>query len=270
MYECMKNLLFLLVILLVISCSSDNNRDDDFKDNPVALLRLSDEIVGIGQVVILSCEYETDNPNILLTWFENGEKLNSTPKSDLDFYWSSTEEGEKNIKVSITDGDKIIETSIDVEVVACDLGSGILGDNKEKIKRTLGLSDDESARDVITYQWNGYSYLYYFDKNLLDKIEKIQYVNKIPQNKIDYTYPVMTFKSIYDKLKNKYGDPVNDTYDDLEQTEEAIIRYGGYIYSGSMQISADFENETTKYSVVVNPSTKYYSGYDLRESIELK
>ena len=86
MYECMKNLLFLLVILLVISCSSDNNRDDDFKDNPVALLRLSDEIVGIGQVVILSCEYETDNPNILLTWFENGEKLNSTPKSDLDFY----------------------------------------------------------------------------------------------------------------------------------------------------------------------------------------
>lgn len=43
-----------------------------------------------------------------------------------------------------------------------------------------------------------------------------------------------------------------------------------FIYSGSMQISADFENETTKYSVVVNPSTKYYSGYDLRESIELK
>ena len=103
-------MLVMMVLPLMISCSSDDDETTEpSKTEPKVEITASDDVIGVKQRVILSVNYTTDNPNILVTWYEDGEKLHSIPKSDLDFYWYASSVGEHLIEVAITDREQVLK-----------------------------------------------------------------------------------------------------------------------------------------------------------------
>lgn len=265
---------FLLMLALIVPMLAFSGCGGDEPDNPnnpdepkveQATLSASDNVVGLRQNIILSINYKTNNPNILVSWFDNGEKLNKMPLSEFDYSWRPYKLGTHELKAAITDGDKVIECSIEINVVECDLCRGIFGDSKEKIQRTLGV---ESNSDVLTDVASNITEQYYFKNNKLYKIYKEQNVPKIPQNKVDYTYPYNLFKGMYETYSAKFGTPFSDSFKDLDSSEDAIIRYGGYVYSGSMQISAKFKKDGVEAEIWTGPCRSGQIGFNLSEQME--
>ncbi len=263
---------FLLALVLIVpllafsGCGSNDepgNPDEPKKEQ--VTLSISDDVVGLRQNVVFTINYKTDNPNILVSWYDNGEKLNKFALSELEYSWFANKLGEHNIKAAITDGDKVIECAIKVNVVECDLCRGIFGDSKEKIRRTLGI---ESNSDVLTDVASNITEQYYFKNNKLYKIYKEQNVPKTPQNQVDYTYPYNMFKNLYEAYTTKFGNAYSDSFMDLESSESAIIRYGGYIYSGSMQISAKFKKDGIEAEIWTGPCRSGQFGFNLSEQME--
>lgn len=260
---------FLLMLALIVpmfaftGCGGDDEPDKP-KDEQ-ATLSVSDDIVGLRQNVVFAIGYTTNNPNILVSWFDNGKKLNKFALSELEYSWFANKLGEHEIKAAITDGDKVVECTIKVNVVECDLCRGIFGDSKEKIQRTLGV---EAGSDVLTEVASNITEQYYFKNNKLYKIYKEQNVPKTPQNKVDYTYPYNLFKGMYESYSAKFGTPFYDSFKGLDSSEDAIVRYGGYVYSGSMEISAKFKKDGIEAEIWTGPCRSGQFGFNLSEQME--
>ena len=266
----MKNLLRFLTALIFSVCFVSCGGDDDNGDNvapPQAKVEISvsDDVVGAFQVVLLSVDYITDNPNYLVTWYADGEKLNQIPKSDLSIDWKPVSVGTHLIEVAITDRDKILRYQKSIEVVATELGDAIIGDSKSKIARTFGASE---ANDVIVYKQSSVrTFKYYFTRDKLSRIYYEYAVSLTPRNKTDYMIPITTFSAAYNRYKNIYGEPISENYTHLETSESKIVEYGGHIYSGGMYIQAIFQSDTRTAEIYVGP---YKSGMGFTYTETLK
>lgn len=270
----MKKLAFMFVMAIMpiafASCGGSDDEDGAGGNNstPKAKVEISvsDEVVGERQIVELSVNYQTDNPNYLVTWYADGEKLNSIPKSELQYDWKAGEKGTHLIEVVITDREDVLKYEKSIEVVETELGDAIIGDNKSKIARTFGTSE---TNDVITYsQSSARTYKYYFTAE--NKLYKIYYeyaVSLSPRNRTDYMIPLTTFASGYKKYKEKFGEPIRENYTQLETSESKIVEYGGHIYSGSMYVQAVFQTSTRTAEVYVGPY-KSGMGFTYSETLE--
>lgn len=269
----MKYLSFIYVSLFLSAClvscggGDDDNAGGDEPPRAQAEISVSDDVVGAFQVVLLSVNYITDNPNYLVTWYADGEKLNSIPKSEFNIDWKPLSVGSHLIEVAITDRDKVMKYQKSIEVVETELGDAIIGDSKAKIARTLGT--DETS-DVITYhQSYTTTYKYYFAQ---DKLRKIYYeydVALTPRKETDYMMPITTFSAAFNRYKNKYGEPTYENYTQLETSRSKIVEYGGHIYSGGMHIQAIFQSSTRMAEIYVGPH-KGGMGFTYTETLQDK
>lgn len=267
----MKKLLLYMCLacspFLFGSCgsSSDEASETDVPTKPTLSITVSDDVIGAKQVVEFSAVYKSDNPNILLTWYVNGEKQNSIPKSELTFDWRAEDVGEYVIEVAITDRDQVLREQKMVNVVETEFADAIIGDSKSKIARTFGILSDD---DVITYnQTSGHKFCYYF---MQDKLYKILYeyaVSMTPRNKNDYLVPVYKFRTAFERLQTQYGTPIRDNYTQLETSESKLVEYGGHIFAGGMYIEAVFQNSTRIASIYVGPA-KRGMGFTFTETLE--
>ena len=257
---------FMLMLLCSCGGSGDDNEGGG-NDTPKAKVEInvSDDVVGEKQVVLLSVNYSSDNPNLLVTWFVDGEKLNSIPKSELSIDWKASSIGTHLIEVAITDKEQVIKYQKSIDVVETEMGNAIIGDSKSKIARTFGASETD---DVITYKQSSVrTYKYYFSNDKLNKIYYEWAVSMSPKTKTDYMMPVTTFAGAYNRYKEKYGDPISENYTQLETSESKIVEYGGHIYAGGMYIQAIFQSQTRKAEIYVGP---YKSGYGFTYSETLE
>ena len=266
-----KILIVSSIVLLAIACEKEVDEIEKKVDEieiVTASIKSSDDVVGVGQVIEITLDYSTSNPNILITWFENDEKLNSIPKSDLTYLWSPSKSGNYKLKAVITDRDNIVETVLGIDVMQCELANGIIGDSLEKILRTKGYKDN--VKDVVTYNESGKISQYYFKDDKLVKIYYEHNINKKPSTAVDLTYPITMFKSMFQDYSARYGSPIDECYTDLGTSNEEVIRYGGYIYSGSMQVWAKYSNSDRNAEIYVEPTKYYNNGFRLTQQIELK
>ena len=224
-------MLVVMVLPLMISCGSDDNdtKESDKTEQKVEIT-VSDDVIGAKQQVILSVNYITDNPNILVTWYEDGKKLNSIPKSELYYSWYASEAGEHLIEVAITDREQVFKYQKTFTVVETELAGAIIGDSKSKIARTFGVSEN----NVMTVKESNVTNQYFFSNNRLNRIYSVRSVPLTPKTKYDYMQPVTYFANYFNMYKKKYGEPISENYTLLETTESKIIEYGGHILSGGM------------------------------------
>lgn len=258
----MKRYLFIIMVLLpfyLTSCGGDDSTESDYSEESLKKnveIKVSDEVIGLRQIVEFSVNYQTDNPNFLVTWYVDGEKLNSIPRAELSTTWKANNVGEHLIEVAITDKEQVLKYQKSINVVETEFGDAIIGDKKSKIARTFGSAETD---DVITYKQSSVrTYRYYFVNDVLTKIYYEYAVSLTPRNKTDYMIPVTTFSSAYVAHKEKYGEPVRENFTQLETSESKIMEYGGHIYSGGMSIQALFQNGTRISEIYVGP---YRSGF---------
>ncbi|GAE83393.1 hypothetical protein JCM10512_1663 [Bacteroides reticulotermitis JCM 10512] len=252
------------MVISLFSCS--NGEEPDYMPSLVTI-KSSDEVIGKNQRILLTAVYESDNPNLLLTWYDNDEKINTIPQSDNTYTWYANSLGEHTIKVAITDREKIVTGLIKLNVVQTELATALIGDSKDKVLRTKG-TPYNSSPDVLSYKESGVISTYYIKDNKVRKITYEKNINKVFSTKVDYTYPITMFKSAYDNYKSIYGNPVIDSYADLGTSESDIIKYGGYIYSGTMQVSAIFQLNKRRAEIYVGPTRMYSNGFMISEQIE--
>ncbi len=257
-------MLVMIVLPLMISCSSDDNETtESSKTGPKVEITASDDVIGAKQRVILSVNYTTDNPNILVTWYEDGEKLNSIPKSELDYLWYASEVGEHLIEVAITDREQVFKCQKTFTVVETELAGAIIGDSKSKIARTFGVSEN----NVLTVKESNVTNMYYFSNNRLNKIYSVKSVPLTPKTKYDYMQPITYFASYFNIYKNKYGEPISENYTLLETTESKMIEYGGHILSGGMAINARFQTDNRNAEIEVAPYAKGGYGFSFYQTL---
>ena len=144
-------MLMTMSLPLMFSCGGD---DDDTlppsnqKDQSSPwTITSSDEIIGTGQKIVLTTNYQTNNPNLLITWYDGETRLNSSPSSETDYLWTAGNVGVHTIKAVITDREDIIEVVKEIEVIDTDLANVILGDKKTKILRTI--SSYKEKMDIL-------------------------------------------------------------------------------------------------------------------------
>jgi len=135
--------LFLLFVMgsFLTSCGGDdddtNPAPNDQKQKSQWTITCSDEVIGTGQRIVFTTNYETNNPNCLITWYDGNNRLNNTPRPKTDYTWTAGEIGTHTIKAVITDMNDIIEVTNNFEVIETDLGNVILGDKESKVLRTI-------------------------------------------------------------------------------------------------------------------------------------
>lgn len=261
-----KILLFALIALTFgfAGCSKDedNNTSTEHKYIPVC----SDEVVGVGQAIILSVDYQSNNPNILVTWFCNGEKTSPIPRDLRVYDYSFGEIGEYELYAIITDGSTIIETEkIKIAVIECDLGRGILGDNKEKILRIAGEYFD--GLDMFEDNWG---YQYFFDKQgVLTRIYYVAEWRQTINNKSQYAIPISRYESLLKQYTTRYGDPIINTIAGVINSDDDRILYGSKVLSKSVYFYATFEKGDILAEISIKPNSKA-NYYNLTQDVWLK
>lgn len=267
----MNKYLFLILAVttsFLLSCGKDDDIAESESGNKeseeIVDITASDEVIGVRQQVILSVNYRTDNPNILVTWYEDGEKLNSIPRSELSIDWNARKVGEHYIEVAITDRENIVRYQKSFSVVETELAGAIIGDSKSKIARTFGVEE----QDVMSVKESMYvTNTYYFSEDKLYRIFSVRSVPMTPKNKTDYMQPISTFSAYYYMYKEKYGEPTEESYTQLDTSESKIIEYGGHILSGGMAIYARFQNDIRYAELQIGPYTKGGYGYTLYQTL---
>lgn len=251
---------FALLALVFYSCGGGDDAEEsipgDDKPQKKVEIKVSDDVVGVKQVVEFSINYETNNPNILVTWYADGEKQNSIPRSELSTTWKASSIGEHLIEVAITDREQVLKFQKTINVVETEFGDAIIGDSKSKIARTFGASEKDEV--IVNRQSSVHTYSYYFTSNKLTEIQYEYALSLTPRNKTDYMVPVLTFNTAYRTHKEKYGDPIQKNFTDIETDESKIIEYGGHIYAGGMYFEAYFQNSTRGSRIYIGP---YRSGF---------
>lgn len=135
------------------------------------------------------------------------------------------------------------------------IGKGT-GDSWSKIARSF-TCDYKSETVIQSKVSSTETNLFYFNNKQLYMIKRMCIVKKSqPLNKTDYLYPIQAFNALYLHYKETYGEPVKDDFSLLETDESSILRYGGYIYSGSMSIESIFANDARIATLMIGP----YSG----------
>ena len=158
--------------------------------------------------------------------------------------------------MAITDREEVITGEKTVEVVKTELSNAIIGDSWSKIARSF-TCDYKSETVIQSKVSSTETNLFYFNNKQVYMIKRMCIVKKSqPLNKTDYLYPIQAFNALYLHYKETYGEPVKDDFSLLETDESSILRYGGYIYSGSMSIESIFANDARIATLMIGP----YSG----------
>lgn len=101
-------------------------------------IKVSNEVFGLRKIVKFSVNYQTDNPNFMVTWFVDGVKFRSIPHAELSTTRKTNNVGEHLIEVAITDKEQVLKYQKSINAVETEFGDAIIGDKKSKIARTFG------------------------------------------------------------------------------------------------------------------------------------
>ena len=263
----MKTKLFLMLAIMPLVLLSCGGSDEDGtggsekeSSKTKAEISVSDDVVGEKQIVELSVNYQTDNPNLLVTWYVDGERLNTIPKSELSYDWKAEGKGSHVVEVAITDREQVYKYQKAIDVIETELAGAIIGDSKSKIARTFGIvAGDEDFLTVkeSVYQTNEY----WFSNGKLTNIYATRNIPWNPKSQSDFMQPVSYFNSYYQIYVSKYGNPIKENFTNLGTNDSDWIDYGGHILSGSMEISATFQTSDREAELSVYPYTEYGYGF---------
>ena len=240
--------------LMCVSCGGDD--DDEVNptpekpsEKPTWTIACSDEVIGYNQTVVLTTTYTSDNPNLLITWYDNDSRLNAIARSEADYNWTAGKVGTHRIKAVITDREDIVEVEKEFEVVATDLANVILGDKKSKVLLTLSSYKDK--RSYIEYGTSSDLNKCYFNSGSDDAIvEKISnektYQWVTYENTTGYYLALGSFQEAVKKAQSKYGDPISSELPAATELDEYVVE-GVAFYNGQKSYKAVFklrENHT--------------------------
>ena len=250
-----NRLLFIIAIsIAIIACTEDEKKDTIVEPpTPNWTNNCSDETIGSGQTVILTTDYQTTNPNVLITWFDDTTRLNSLPRSHNDYTWTAGKVGVHNIKAVITDRYQIIEVKKSFNVVQCDFDKLIIGDKRSKVIRTMGTSY-RTWGDNLTYGPDNNAILCYFDSKDDDAIlylifneHKYNWVTY--ENTTGYYLALGSFQSAYEKAQRKCGDPIEAVIPEAKELDEYVTE-GILFYKGEKHYNAKFKlRDKHKYEI---------------------
>lgn len=260
----MKRIIALTTILalvaIAIGCTKDNgNGNEGGKTNKNNYtIKFSDSVIGVGQWIELTTNFTSDNPNILVTWFDNGERCNKLARTHTTYLWTPEKAGDHTVKCSITDREEIIEFEAKVKVVECDYDKAIIGDSKEKIIRTYNDPRYESG-STIGYGW-GKDDVREFTFSV-GKLKSIHFEKHTQWPSVNQ-YPHLGLLSMYEEqvneLSKKYGKPTSQTnlgstQADKEATAKSIYN------SGAMY--ADWKYNGHTINLMASRSSIYSPGF---------
>ena len=244
-------MLMTMSLPLMFSCGGD---DDDTlppsnqKDQSSPwTITSSDEIIGTGQKIVLTTNYQTNNPNLLITWYDGETRLNSSPSSETDYLWTAGNVGVHTIKAVITDREDIIEVVKEIEVIDTDLANVILGDKKTKILRTI--SSYKEKNGYIEYGTTKDLNKCYFksgDENAIaTKIRNdltTTWTTYLTTS--EYYLTLLSFQNAVNKARMKYGEPITCVIPEAKNIDEGEIE-GVMFYNGMKSYKAVFKLRET-------------------------
>ena len=273
----MKTKKFLSIVLLMamslslfVSCNKDD--DDNYltpneqEQKSQWTINSSDDVIGTGQRVILTTNYQTNNPNMLITWYDGDKQLNSSPRSKTDYTWTAGEVGIHTIKAVITDREDVIEITNKFEVIETDLSDVILGDKKTKVLRTI--SSYKEKNGYIEYgTTNNLNKCYFNSSNDNEVVSKIR--NEIKKNCLDPSYmntsdyflTLSSFRDAANKARTKYGNPITWVMPEAENVDDGVSE-GIDFYNGRKTYKAVFklrETHTVTLTLVGKVRSTYWS-----------
>lgn len=232
---------------LFISCGSDDDEPNSGSSSNAKII-VKDEFVGVGQENELFCDYNTTNPNIAITWFDNETRCNAIPRTNGQFFWCPQRAGSHKVKAVITDLQKMTTCETTIEVVNCDLGLGIIGDTKDKILRTIPSAkenNDEKGHYLLKATSDDFFRNQLYFLNSSNKVNKIELNDQIVYDYSFYTtlrsnYIAManSFIERYNYAKQKYGNPIGGD-STMPDNDEDKYQFGIKVYSG--QVSSTFK-----------------------------
>jgi hypothetical protein len=240
-----KKLLLVAILfgsLIFTSCGGDDNdgisganeTEKTSNKQPFGDIISEGEFVGRNQSISISCENLNLKADEIASVYVDNELVGSISAAIPSFVWNAgVRLGERTIKVKLNDYVKTLK----INVIECDLASGIIGDSFEKIKRTLGtkgvansnnteikqLSSGSRATTIITYS--------FVNEKLVSIESKLTGV--ISTSTSDLLIPTSLFRSYYDSFKDRFGNPSYTNYSE-QQTDAELkslavqVLYNGY------------------------------------------
>lgn len=262
---------YLAIILLagiaVLGCTKDNGGNQEGNDKPKNnyTITVSDSVIGEEQDIALSTNYTSDNPNILVTWFDNGERQNKLARTHTNFIWTAGKAGDHTIKCSITDRNDVIEFETKVKVIPCDFDKALIGDAKDKILRTYGDPKYTSGNTLGFGYYNDDVREISFSSN---KVSRIHFEKHYQWPSVNQ-YPHLGMLSMYEEqvtnLSKKYGkttDATNLGSTQAEKEEKALSIYN----SGAMYATWKYNGHTV--TLMAMRSSVYKPGYYWQVEVE--
>lgn len=242
----MSGLIAATLALSLVSCGDDDIIDETGPKPQTQeqsfTITCSDETIGNNQTVILTTDYSSGNPNLLLTWYDNETRLNAIARSTTDYTWTAKGVGLHTIKVIITDRDKVIEIKKNFEVIATDLGDVILGDKKSKVIRSLSTYKDKSS--YFEYgSTNDLNKCYFSSDNddpVVIKIENNRTYKWVSyENTTSYYLALTSFQEAVRKAQIKYGEPLVSELPTSTEFDDYVAE-GVLFYKGQKSYKAVF------------------------------
>ncbi len=250
----------LALVAMILSCTKGavNGNDSDKNSKNSYTIKFSDTVIGVNQWIELTTNYTSDNPNILVTWFDNDERCNRLARTHTTYLWTPEKAGDHTIKCSITDREEIIEFEASVKVVECDYDKAIIGDSKDKIIRTYNDPRYDTG-NTIGYGWGRDDVREFtFSGNNLSKIHFEEHTQWPTVNQ----YPHLGLLSMYEEqvteLSRKYGKPSSQS--NLGSTQAEKEANAKSIYnSGAMY--ADWKYNGCTINLMAARSSVYTPGF---------
>lgn len=255
-----KSALLLLVVLPVIACTKENGgtEGDGNSSKTNYTISFSDSVIGEEQDIQLSTDFKSDNPNILVTWFDNGERLNKLARSHTDYLWTAGKAGDHTITCSITDREEIIEFETSVKVIPCDYDRAIIGDSKEKIVRTYG--DPKYSRgNTLGYGYgSGDVREFTFASDALQSIHFEKHYSWPSVNPFPHLGLLFLYLEKVSEFSEKYGTPTDQS--EMGSTQAEKEDFAQRVYN-SGALHAEWKYGKVEIILMVMRSSIYKPGY---------
>jgi len=251
-------ILVALMIPTTIGCNKDNGTGNDGGKTNNYSIKFSESVIGVEQYIELTTDFASDNPNILVTWFDNGERCNKLARTHTTYLWCPEAAGDHTIKCSITDREEVIEFEAKVKVVECDYDKAIIGDTKEKIIRTYNDPRYDNG-GVIGYGYGRDDVREFtFSGNKLTKIHFEKHTQWPSVNPFAYLGLLSMYEEQVAELSKKYGKPsdqsnLGSTQADKEAKAQSIYN------SGAMY--ADWKYNGRNINLMAARSSVYNPGF---------